>query len=71
MNFQRINFHHPSTQKVYDNYINQIEKIVETLPAAEQLDILMEMNSHIYEGMQNSSPANELDDLLQNINKKQ
>lgn len=68
MNFQRINFHHQATQKVYDNYIQQIEKIVETLPEAEQLDILMEMNSHIYEGMRYSSPPNELDDLLHHIN---
>lgn len=67
MNFQKINFHHQATQKVYDNYIQQIEKIVKTLPEEEQLDILMEMNSHIYEGMRNSSSANELDDLLHHI----
>lgn len=67
MKFERIKFQQRTAQGVYDGYINRIEEIVEPLPREEQLDILMEMNSHIYEGMQNSYEENELDCLLQKI----
>ena len=64
MKFQKIKFNQESTQRVYNNYIKQIEQTVKTLPREEQLDILMEMNSYIYEGMQNSDAEQELDNLL-------
>lgn len=63
MNFQSIQFNQATTQKIYDNYIQQIEEIVDTLPAAEQLDILMEINSYIYEGMRDCDSRNELNHL--------
>ena len=64
MKFQKIKFNQESTQRVYNNYIKQIGQTVKTLPREEQLDILMEMNSYIYEGMQNSDAEQELDNLL-------
>lgn len=67
MKFEKIKFNQRTAQGVYDGYMKRIEEIVQPLPRAEQLDILMEMNSHIYEGMQNSSIENELDCLLSKI----
>lgn len=67
MKFEKIIFIQKSTQKVYNNYIKQIEKIIDTLPKEEQLDILMEMNSHIYESMRNGNAENELAYLLKTI----
>jgi len=64
MKFEKIKFENDSTQRVYNNYINQIVTIVHTLPEEEQLDILMEINSYIYEGMQKSNGYNELEYLL-------
>ena len=64
MKFEKIKFKEASTQRVYEHYIQQIERIVETLPEDEQLDILMEMNSFIYEGMRYSDEENELTSLL-------
>ena len=67
MKFEKIKFNQRTAQGVYDGYMKRIEEIVQPLPRAEQLDILMEMNSHIYEGMQNSNIENELDCLLSKI----
>ena len=61
MNFEKIKFINESTQRVYNNYIEQIVRAVLTLPKEEQLDILMEMNSYIYEGMKRSNEDNELE----------
>ncbi len=64
MKFEKLKFENDSTQRVYNNYIKQIEAVIHTLPQEEQLDILMEMNSYIYEGMQKSNEQNELEYLL-------
>ena len=67
MNFQKIKFEQQSTQRVYENYLRQIEQLLKPLAKEEQEDILMELNSHIYERMQRSKLDAELDCLLDTI----
>ena len=64
MEFRRIEFKDRATQRVYDNYIKQIQKQIKSLPKADQEDILMEMNSYIFEGIRADKSGDELNTLL-------
>lgn len=48
---KKIEFQDKEALKVYQNYILRIKQMVTGLSAADQADILMEFNSHIYEGL--------------------
>lgn len=69
MNFKTLQFENPNTQRVYDNYIKSIESTVSQLQKTDQLDVLMEFNSHIYEHIQSNPSEGELDCLLNAIDK--
>lgn len=71
MIFTKINFAHPDTTRVYDAYLKRIECVVSSLPKTDQLDITMEINSHIYESFhaKKSTPQNELTTLLDILEK--
>ena len=49
---KRIEFKNKSAQKLYDNYLASIEKYSSVLSKEDANDLLMEFNSHIYEGLQ-------------------
>jgi uncharacterized membrane protein len=69
MNISKIQFQEKASQRVYWNYMNRIEKALKILPKQEQKDVLMEFNSHIFEGMKRNSSKNEMDCLLDIIEK--
>jgi uncharacterized membrane protein len=66
---KQINFKQSASQRIYDDYMKRITKAVATLPSADRQDILMEFNSHIYEGFQSSSKESEVDNLLDVLQK--
>jgi len=62
-----IEFKDPSAQKLYRNYIKQAEKATKVLSTEDQEDILMEMNSHIYEAVQKDENRSSEIEILVNI----
>ena len=59
-----IELEHKAAQRIYDDYVKRINRTVATLSKADQHDILLEFNSHIYESMQGSNKESEIDSLM-------
>ncbi len=64
-----IVFKQTASQKIYDDYINRIKRMLSDLPNEDRLDVLMEFNSHIYESTDKSSETSEVDDLMDVLEK--
>ncbi len=64
-----IEFEHKAAQRIYDDYVKRINRTVAILSKADQHDILLEFNSHIYESMQGSNKESEIDSLLDVLQK--
>jgi len=60
MKFRKIVFKNFEAQIVYNKYIKNTKGVIKKLPKAEQEDILMELNSHIFESIQNRESSDEL-----------
>ncbi|MGD1839388.1 MAG: serine hydrolase domain-containing protein [Thermonemataceae bacterium] len=69
MKFKEIQFKDTQAQRVYSNYINSIKEVVKPIPAADQQEVLMEFNSHLYEYLQRNPSLPELEALLNAIDK--
>jgi hypothetical protein len=59
-----IIFKQQNAQRVYNNYIKRCRKAIVLLSHSDQEDVLMEINSHIYEHLQQHSSEDELNLLL-------
>lgn len=66
---KKIKFEKASTQRVYENYLSQIKIALKSIDKDDRDDILMEFNSHIYEGTQANSDVDEMESLLNIIDK--
>jgi hypothetical protein len=64
-----IKFEHEAAQRIYDDYLKRISRTVATLSKADQEDIQLEINSHIYESMQGGNKESEIDSLLDVLQK--
>lgn len=62
-----IQFEDPTAQKLYNNYIGQAKKATKVLSSTDQEDILMELNSHIYEAIQRDGTEHSEIEVLVNI----
>lgn len=60
-----IEFKDKSAKKIYDSYIRRIHRTIKVLSRNDKEDILMEFNSHIYEGLKRSEGSDEIAALLQ------
>lgn len=70
MEFKKIQFKNADAQKIYENYLKQIQSATKKLNQDDQNDILMEMNSHIYESIsKDSDENNELKNLINTLDK--
>ena len=69
MELNKINFINTNAQKIYENYLLQIQLATKKLSKADQQDILMELNSHIYESLQKNNDKEELSSLLNALEK--
>lgn len=59
-----MKFQSGSAQKIYNDYIKRVSRCINILSAPDQLDILNEIRSHIYEGMNSSDSKDEVATLL-------
>lgn len=65
MEFKKLKFEDSNAQKIYENYLKQIQVATKKLAAEDQMDILAELNSHIYESTkQTSTGTSEVTNLL-------
>ncbi|WP_264523548.1 DUF1700 domain-containing protein [Flavobacterium sp. N502536] len=69
MRIEDIKFEQKASQRVYNSYMKRIKKTTASLPKIDQDDIYMEFNSHIFEAIQHRNGTNELDSLLDSIEK--
>jgi uncharacterized membrane protein len=61
---KKLDFSNPTAQKIYDDYFNRVIRCTRTLPAVDQREIMMEINSHIYEATQTATPQTEVEVLV-------
>ena len=66
---KRIVFTKPTAQKIYDDYFKRVSKCISILSADDQLEMLMELNSHVYEATHTAQPENEIDVLVEALEK--
>jgi uncharacterized membrane protein len=59
-----IEFKNTDTQRIYNDYINRSKRAVKILSDEDQEDCLMEINSYIYEYIQNNPQEQELTAML-------
>ncbi len=64
-----IDFQKSTAQKIYASYINRLKKTIQPLAKNDREDVLMEFNSHIYEGMKRNVNEDEADRLLDVLDK--
>lgn len=70
MEFKKIQFKNADSQKIYENYLKQIQSAIKKLSEEDKKDILMELNSHIYESMSKTNDeSNETKNLIETIDK--
>lgn len=69
MNIEKIKFNETTSQRIYQDYLKRIAQVTKGLPKKDQQDVLMEFNSHIYEGLQHNGNTNEIDRLLDVLEK--
>ena len=59
-----IQFTNKTAQKIYNDYISRIKRTTAPLNKTDREEILMELNSHIYEGMNNTNDESEIENLV-------
>jgi len=69
MKTEDIKFKQKASQRIYNDYMKRIKRATASLSKINQDDIYMEFNSHIFEAIQHKNEANELDSLLDIIEK--
>ncbi|OMQ13387.1 hypothetical protein [[Flexibacter] sp. ATCC 35103] len=69
MRIEDIKFEQKASQRIYNDYMKRIRKATVSLSKINQDDIYMEFNSHIFEAIQQKNEQNELDSLLDIIEK--
>lgn len=61
---KNINFENKSAKKIYSSYIERANKTLNALSKQDRTDIMMEINSHIYEGLEQSVGENEIEKIV-------
>lgn len=71
MKFKEITFNDKNSQRIYHDYISRIQQATKLLNKENQQEILLEINSHIYESFTGSLENNkgEVENLLDCIEK--
>lgn len=69
MRIEDLKFEQKASQRVYNDYMKRIKKATSSLSKNNQDDIYMEFNSHIFESIQHNKEKNEIDALLDIIEK--
>jgi uncharacterized membrane protein len=59
-----LTFKNNSAQRIYDDYISRCKKAIKSLSDSDKEECLLEINSHIYEHIQDNATQDELENLL-------
>ncbi|MCQ6960124.1 hypothetical protein [Mucilaginibacter aquariorum] len=66
---KRIIFTNPTAQKIYDDYFASVTSCISILSPTDQQELLMELNSHVYEATHCGVAGNEVDILVDALHK--
>ncbi|MES2418447.1 MAG: hypothetical protein V4541_09680 [Bacteroidota bacterium] len=66
---KRIIFTNLTAQKIYDDYFARVTRCISILSAADQQELLMELNSHVYEATHRGTLGSEVDVLVDVLDK--
>jgi len=69
MTMKKIEFKNQHANTLYNDYMLRAKRMLKPLSIQDQEDILMELNSHIYESMKHDECGSELDKLVDVIQK--
>ena len=69
MKIESIKFSQEASKRVYNDYMKRVKKATSSLSKQNQNDIYMEFNSHIFEAIQQKNGINEIDLLLDILEK--
>ena len=69
MNIKEIQFQETASKRIYTSYMNRLKRSTRTLSKDDQQEVLLEFNSHIYEGMFRKNQDSEIEKLLDVIEK--
>src|SRR6478609_3558476 len=61
---KKIEFKSKNAQKIYDDYLSRCTRMLRVLSEKDRSESLLEINSHIFEFIQNNGTEDELDSLL-------
>lgn len=61
---KNIAFKSDSAQRIYNDYLHRVKSTTSILSTPDQTDLLLEINSHIYEALLAVPMANEVESLL-------
>lgn len=65
---RKIEFTDGNAKIIYNDYISRLQKVINKLPNADKIDILKEVNSHIFENMANKDiDESEVENLLKSL----
>lgn len=66
---KRITFTNPTAQKIYDDYLKRVGRCISILSENDRQEMLMEINSHIYEATHTATAEAEIDTLMDTLEK--
>ena len=69
MKIENIKFTEEASKRVYNDYMKRVRKAISSLSKQNQDDIYMEFNSHVFEAIQQKNGINEIDLLLDVLEK--
>ena len=67
MKIENIKFNEVASQRIYNDYMKRVIKATNSLSTKNQNDIYMEINSHIYESLENKKNENENENEIELI----
>lgn len=64
MKIEQLKFSQEASGRIYNDYMKRVKKAIHSLSQKDQDDVYMEFNSHIFEAIQHKGQTNEIDTLL-------
>lgn len=69
MKIKEIQFKEDASRRIYLSYMKRIERMIKPLSKTDQTEVLLEFNSHIFEGLAQKHQKNEIVKLVDILDK--
>lgn len=69
MKIKEIQFKEDASRRIYLSYMKRIERMIKPLSKTDQTEVLLEFNSHIFEGLAHKHQKNEIVKLVDILDK--